>query len=130
MSTINLFPLRHHAGPDGLRLNSNLCTVFSEADMCCEFFIGPVQDDEGNLVIFFEGCYFNRRRGRSYFMFNFMVTSDGGLTTAGYSIAIIAGIVLFLAAIYFAGIQRNRSLLQGSLCSVLWQWRLLLLLLI
>ena len=25
--------------------------------MCCEFFIGPVQDDEGNLVIFFEGCY-------------------------------------------------------------------------
>ena len=57
MSTINLFPLRHHAGPDGLRLNSNLCTVFSEADMCCEFFIGPVQDDEGNLVIFFEGCY-------------------------------------------------------------------------
>lgn len=58
--------------------------------MCCEFFIGPVQDDEGNLVIFFEGCYFNRRRGRSYFMFNFMVTSDGGLTTAGYAIAIIA----------------------------------------
>ena len=36
-------------------------------------------------------------------MFNFMVTSDGGLTTAGYAIAIIAGIVLFLAAIYFAG---------------------------
>ena len=32
-----------------------------------------------------------------------MVTSDGGLTTAGYAIAIIAGIVLFLAAIYFAG---------------------------
>ena len=26
--------------------------------MCCEFFIGPVQDDEGDLVIFFEGCYF------------------------------------------------------------------------
>ena len=36
-------------------------------------------------------------------MFNFMVTSDGGLTTAGYAIAIIAGIVLSLAAIYFAG---------------------------
>ena len=32
-----------------------------------------------------------------------MVTGDGGLTTAGYAIAIIAGIVLFLAAIYFAG---------------------------
>ena len=25
-------------------------------------------------------------------MFNFMVTSEGGLTTAGYAIAIIAGI--------------------------------------
>ena len=36
-------------------------------------------------------------------MFSFMVTSEGGLTTAGYAIAIIAGIVLFLAAIYFAG---------------------------
>ena len=36
-------------------------------------------------------------------MFNFMVTGDDGLTTAGYAIAIIAGIVLFLAAIYFAG---------------------------
>ena len=36
-------------------------------------------------------------------MFNFMVTSEGGLTTAGYAIAIIAGIVLFLAAICFAG---------------------------
>ena len=36
-------------------------------------------------------------------MFSLMVTSEGGLTTAGYAIAIIAGIVLFLAAIYFAG---------------------------
>ena len=36
-------------------------------------------------------------------MFNFMVTNEGGLTTAGYAIAIIAGILLFLAAIYFAG---------------------------
>lgn len=30
-------------------------------------------------------------------MFNFMVTNEGGLTTAGYAIAIIAGIILFLA---------------------------------
>ena len=37
------------------------------------------------------------------FMFNFMVTNEGGLTTAGYAIAIIAGIILFLAAICFAG---------------------------
>ena len=29
-------------------------------------------------------------------MFNFMVTNEGGLTTAGYAIAIIAGIILFL----------------------------------
>ena len=36
-------------------------------------------------------------------MFNFMVTNEGGLTTAGYAIAIIAGIILFLAAICFAG---------------------------
>ena len=36
-------------------------------------------------------------------MFNFMVTNEGGLTTAGYAVAIIAGIILFLAAICFAG---------------------------
>ena len=34
-------------------------------------------------------------------MFNFMVTNEGGLTTAGYAIAIIAGIILFLAANLF-----------------------------
>ena len=31
-------------------------------------------------------------------MFNFMVTADGGLTTAGYAITIIAGIILFFLA--------------------------------
>ena len=36
-------------------------------------------------------------------MFSFMVTSEGGLTTAGYVITVIAGIILFLAAIWFAG---------------------------
>ena len=45
-------------------------------------------------------------------MFNFMVTSDGGLTTAGYAIAIIAGIVLFLAAIYFAGKHSEKQKLN------------------
>ena len=52
-------------------------------------------------------------------MFSFMVTSEGGLTTAGYAIAIIAGIVLFLAAIYFAGkIQKRKNAQQDSLFSV------------
>lgn len=31
------------------------------------------------------------------------VTSEGGLTTAGYVISIVAGILLFLVAVYFAG---------------------------
>ena len=34
-------------------------------------------------------------------MFNFMVTNEGGLTTAGYAIAIIAGIILLLAANWY-----------------------------
>lgn len=36
-------------------------------------------------------------------MSQLFVNADGGLTTAGYAITIIAGIVLFLAAVYFAG---------------------------
>lgn len=54
-------------------------------------------------------------------MFNFMVTSDGGLTTVGYAIAIIAGIVLFLAAIYFAGKHSEKQKLttrQLVFCAV------------
>ena len=50
-----------------------------------------------------------------------MVTSDGGLTTAGYAIAIIAGIVLFLAAIYFAGKHSEKQKLttrQLVFCAV------------
>ena len=42
-------------------------------------------------------------------MFNFMVTNEGGLTTAGYAIAIIAGIILFLAAICFAGKHSRKT---------------------
>ena len=34
-------------------------------------------------------------------MFGFMVTADGGLTTSGYVITVIAGIILFFLAIYF-----------------------------
>lgn len=55
-------------------------------------------------------------------MFDFMVTADGGLTTAGYVITIIAGIVLFFLAIYLAGknSQTGKSLLQDSWYSVRW----------
>ena len=54
-------------------------------------------------------------------MFNFMVTNEGGLTTAGYAIAIIAGIILFLAAICFAGkhSEKHKSDYKDSLYSVL-----------
>ena len=54
-------------------------------------------------------------------MFSFMVTSEGGLTAAGYAIAIIAGIVLFLAAIYFAGKNSEKKKLttrQLVFCAV------------
>lgn len=34
-----------------------------------------------------------------FFMFNFMVNSDGGLTTAGYAVCVVAVIVLFFAAV-------------------------------
>ena len=46
-------------------------------------------------------------------MFNFMVTADGGLTTAGYAITIIAGIVLFFLAIYLAGKNSDRKKLTA-----------------
>ena len=36
-------------------------------------------------------------------MSGFLVTAEGGLTTAGYAISIIAGVVLFVLALYFAG---------------------------
>ena len=36
-------------------------------------------------------------------MSGFFVNAEGGLTTAGYALTIIAGIILFLAAAYFAG---------------------------
>ena len=46
-------------------------------------------------------------------MFNFMVTADGGLTTAGYTITIIAGVVLFFGAIYLAGKKSERKKLTA-----------------
>ena len=36
-------------------------------------------------------------------MFQFLVNAEGGLTTAGYAVCAIAGILLFVAAIIFAG---------------------------
>lgn len=36
-------------------------------------------------------------------MFDFLVNAEGGLTTAGYVVGIVVGILLFAAAIYFAG---------------------------
>lgn len=42
-------------------------------------------------------------------MFGFLVTAESGLTTAGYVVCIIAGVVLFLAAIHFAGKNSERK---------------------
>lgn len=36
-------------------------------------------------------------------MFGFLVNGDGGLTSAGYAVCIFAGIILFVAALAFAG---------------------------
>lgn len=36
-------------------------------------------------------------------MFQFLVNADGGLTTAGYAVCIVAGIALFILALVFAG---------------------------
>ncbi len=54
-------------------------------------------------------------------MFSFMVTSEGGLTTTGYVITVIAGIILFLAAIWFAGKHSEKQKLttrQLVFCAV------------
>ena len=47
-------------------------------------------------------------------MFGFMVTADGGLTTAGYVITVIVGIILFFLAIYFAGKNSDKKKLTTS----------------
>lgn len=54
-------------------------------------------------------------------MFDFMVTADGGLTTSGYVITVIAGVILFLLAIYFAGKNSDKKKLttrQLVFCAV------------
>ena len=40
---------------------------------------------------------------RSFFMPNFMLTADGGLTGAGYAVCIAAMLLFFFAAVFFAG---------------------------
>ena len=54
-------------------------------------------------------------------MFGFMVNADGGLTTAGYVITVIVGIILFFLAIYFAGKNSDKKKLttrQLVFCAV------------
>lgn len=36
-------------------------------------------------------------------MFGFLINGDGGLTSAGYAVCILAGVILFVAALAFAG---------------------------
>lgn len=38
-------------------------------------------------------------------MFDFLVTTDGGLTAAGYAVCVAAGVILFGAALFYAGRQ-------------------------
>ena len=42
-------------------------------------------------------------------MSGIFVNAEGGLTAAGYALTIIAGIVLFLAASYFAGKHSSKK---------------------
>lgn len=42
-------------------------------------------------------------------MFQFLVNAEGGLTTAGYAVCIVAGVLLFVTAIIFAGKGSKKS---------------------
>lgn len=42
-------------------------------------------------------------------MFEFLVNAEGGLTTAGYAVCIIAGILLFAAVLFFAGKNSEKT---------------------
>lgn len=42
-------------------------------------------------------------------MFTFMVNAEGGLTTAGYAVCIVVGIVFFVLALVFAGKNTEKS---------------------
>lgn len=47
--------------------------------------------------------YFLSWEQEGFFMFQFLVNAEGGLTAAGYVLCIAAGIILFAAALIFAG---------------------------
>lgn len=54
-------------------------------------------------------------------MFEMLVNSEGGLTTAGYAVTVIAGIILFLAAVFFASkssTKKRMSTKQLVFCAV------------
>ena len=54
-------------------------------------------------------------------MFHFLVNAEGGLTTAGYAVTIIAGIVLFIAALILASKHSSKGKMsthQLVFCSV------------
>ena len=42
-------------------------------------------------------------------MLNFMVNAEGGLTTAGYAICIVLGIVVFGIALFFASKNSEKN---------------------
>lgn len=39
----------------------------------------------------------------------FLVNAEGGLTTAGYAVSIVAAVILFLAAVFIAGKVSGRK---------------------
>ena len=47
-------------------------------------------------------------------MLNFLDNAEGGLTTAGYAVSIIAGIVLFIAALFFAGKSAGKKKMSAK----------------
>ena len=54
-------------------------------------------------------------------MFDFLVTADGGLTTAGYVVSAVAGIALFVGAVFLAGKHSEKKKLttkQLVFCAV------------
>lgn len=54
-------------------------------------------------------------------MFDFLVTADGGLTTAGYALCVIIGIILFGAALFWAGrhsVKKKMTTKQLVFCAM------------
>jgi thiamine transporter len=49
------------------------------------------------------------KKRKDEIMFSFLVNTDGGLTTAGYAVSIIAGILIFAAAAFLAGKKTKRK---------------------